>query len=456
MPAPIDAISTLTLDFVIVGGGLAGFSVAHVLAKAGHNVRVLEKLPALGAPAGGLRIPPDMSKLLEKWVGAEELRKTAVENTATPLYDLHTGEKIGVAQWGAEVLAETGGDFLLMKHEDVLKLLYNLATQSGATIDFGVIVEAVIPGNPNPTVKLSTGETLTADIVIGADGPRSMVRNVVLAQEDDAKPSGLTVFGATLPAAEMMKDPELAALLQADEWPIMMGTGRSLCGHPVHAKAKYAIQLFWPDESSGTFADSADPWYDAVPTSDVDTSGLSPLANKLLRLAPTLYRARWMKHEEGIDEWIDASGRIVLVGEAAHPWFPGGMHGPAMALEDAVVFGMLFSHMTEWTQVPASLHAYQELRQPRTARVLNVDIVNETLMRMPPGPERDTRNAELGRMQNLVVDGSHIHGFQDLADVFNYDAEDAAQEWWATWGRFYCRDSVKLTLESLSLEEATA
>ena len=47
-----------------------------------------------------------------------------------------------------------------------------------------------------------------------------------------------------------------------------------------------------------------------------------------------------------------------------------------MALEDAVVFGTLFSHMTEWEQVPASLHAYQELRQPRTAKVLKSDIAN--------------------------------------------------------------------------------
>ena len=58
---------------------------------------------------------------------------------------------------------------------------------------------------------------MTADIVIGADGPSSVVRRVVLEEEDDAKPSGLTVFGAVISAAEMAKDPELAALVQADE-----------------------------------------------------------------------------------------------------------------------------------------------------------------------------------------------------------------------------------------------
>lgn len=76
-----------------------------------------------------------MSKILKKWAGGEELAKTAVLNIATPWYDcecahcfsrraeeltiarrlVHTGEKMGAAQWRPAVMAETGGDFLLMK-----------------------------------------------------------------------------------------------------------------------------------------------------------------------------------------------------------------------------------------------------------------------------------------------------------------------------------------------------
>ena len=67
--------------------GLAGLSAAYTLSKAGHKVRLLEKQPALGVPAAGVRVPPNMSKLFKKWVGAEELNKTAVLNVATPWYD---------------------------------------------------------------------------------------------------------------------------------------------------------------------------------------------------------------------------------------------------------------------------------------------------------------------------------------------------------------------------------
>ena len=78
-------------------------------------------------------------------------------------------------------------------------------------------VAEVEPGDPRPRVTLASGTVLEADIVIGADGPRSIVRPVVLGRPDDAEPSGFTIFGTTIPAEEMMKDPELAKLVQANE-----------------------------------------------------------------------------------------------------------------------------------------------------------------------------------------------------------------------------------------------
>lgn len=54
---------------------------------AGHRVRVLEKASELGYSSCGIRVPPNMSKILKKWVGSEELEKVAVLNTATPCID---------------------------------------------------------------------------------------------------------------------------------------------------------------------------------------------------------------------------------------------------------------------------------------------------------------------------------------------------------------------------------
>ncbi|THG93332.1 hypothetical protein EW026_g7877 [Hermanssonia centrifuga] len=158
-----------------------------------------------------------MSKILKNWVGEEELRKTAVRNVGTPWYDMDTGEQMGYAEWKPAVMEETGGEFLMMKHEDVHRLLHTLAIAAGAKIQFGATVTSVTPGDPKPLVTLATGETLMADVIIGADGSTSMVRRMVLGREDDAEPGGFTVFGGSVSADEMKKYPELEKWATSEE-----------------------------------------------------------------------------------------------------------------------------------------------------------------------------------------------------------------------------------------------
>ena len=107
-----------------------------------------------------------------------------------------------------------------MQHEDIIQLLYKLATDAGAKVHFNSEVTSIHQGSdavPNPSVSLASGEVFTADILIGADGSRSMVREVVLDEDDDAKPGGLTVYTSIVDAELMHDDPELRALLDADE-----------------------------------------------------------------------------------------------------------------------------------------------------------------------------------------------------------------------------------------------
>ena len=92
-----------------------------------------------------------------------------------------------------------------------------MAVKSGAQVEFGVTVTNVSPGDPKPSVTTASGETITADIIIGADGPRSLVREVVLGKKDNPEPVGWTVYGATVPESYMLNDPELASWLTSNE-----------------------------------------------------------------------------------------------------------------------------------------------------------------------------------------------------------------------------------------------
>lgn len=92
----------LTLNFLVVGGGrccdgryesaltdlavgISGLAVAYMLQKAGHRVHVVDKL-SLDAPSAGLRITPNLSKILRQWIGQDELAKVTTRCVGTPTH----------------------------------------------------------------------------------------------------------------------------------------------------------------------------------------------------------------------------------------------------------------------------------------------------------------------------------------------------------------------------------
>lgn len=98
-------------------------------------------------------------------------------------------------------------------------MLHDLAVSAGAQIQFDAAVTAVIPDETRPSITLASGETHSADVVIGADGVTSLVRDSIFGEGEEVvgRRQGLTCLGAVIPGEEMEKDPELAAWLKSDE-----------------------------------------------------------------------------------------------------------------------------------------------------------------------------------------------------------------------------------------------
>ena len=69
----------------VLFSGIGGLAVAFTLCKSGHRVRVLERRD-LSAPSGGMRVPPNLSKILRRWVGEEELAKVTTRCVGTPFH----------------------------------------------------------------------------------------------------------------------------------------------------------------------------------------------------------------------------------------------------------------------------------------------------------------------------------------------------------------------------------
>jgi 2-polyprenyl-6-methoxyphenol hydroxylase-like FAD-dependent oxidoreductase len=137
-----------------------------------------------------------------------------------------------------------------VQHADLLQTLHDLASSAGARVTFGAIVESVEPApDPSsesgrstsiagygpstlrPTVRLKTGEVLQADVIVGADGLRSIVRRVVSDDDEETEPTltGLNTYMGGVPMSEVRQCAPLKQLADVG-WMVWMGDGRIVFG----------------------------------------------------------------------------------------------------------------------------------------------------------------------------------------------------------------------------------
>ena len=106
-------------------------------------------------------------------------------------------------------------------------------SEHGATLRASCHVVDVHPDAQRPYVKLASGEVLHADLIVGADGVKSMCRSVVLGAPTTATATGDAVYRAIVPTDAMLKDPELRPLVENPEMTGWMGPKRHIMGYNI-------------------------------------------------------------------------------------------------------------------------------------------------------------------------------------------------------------------------------
>lgn len=124
-----------------------------------------------------------------------------------------------------------------------------------------------------------------------------------------------------------------------------------------------------------------------------------------------------------------------------------------MAVEDAVVLGSLFSKLKSRDHIKRYLGAYQEMRQKRCQDVLIWGTNKVEFCTLPPGPRRDTRDDSMRmamrRKQQDWTESDENYlreSWEELKDVFGYNAFEEADTWWVEWGVMLERMEKKANL----------
>ncbi|KAG6840339.1 hypothetical protein C0991_007340 [Blastosporella zonata] len=165
-----------------------------------------------------------------------------------------------------------------------------------------------------------------------------------------------------------------------------------------------------------------------------------PRLHKLGELA-THVKCVPVQEFQALDDWVDDSGRMLLIGEAAHPYPAGAIQTTAMAVEDGAVLAKLFSHLRLEEQISPFLYAFETLRQSRCTAVGTKEFSDIYFMTMPPGEQQEGRDQHFRGRRDRGLNVLDADSFEDetpqwteIKEVFGYDAEDEADNWWQEWG----------------------
>ncbi|KAJ6603701.1 hypothetical protein B0H10DRAFT_2229753 [Mycena sp. CBHHK59/15] len=478
---PVSPETYAPFKFVIVGGSIAGLTAALTLRQAGHTVLVLEKREPGIETRGGLRIPPNMSRLLETLPGARALLETYGTECSgmtfiQGIYADHPGRYAGDSEFISqgetvellgrmalieEVMSDLGCDFYMFPYDVLLKYLLDLCRDAGVEIRFRVEVSSVqLCANKKPAVVTIAGERIEADVLVGADGNHSIVRDIFLQHVEDEiefddgasdgsslslPPDVTKIMGGTcsIEVSTLKDDPELMELVSSNEFMIWAGTDLLVSGHRCGADL-YIISLVRTNGEKKTDVDS--DWHlDAMVLNEDDNSTMDeqePRVKRLISHAITCHRTIQLIPKIG--RLAEPSTSVVIIGDAAHTVPIHCTHNSSLAVEDGFALGRVFSHLTSRDQIPFLLNGYNEVRYRRTAATEASEISALIGITFPPGPARDARNQQFRAMslvdeETEVADELIAATWHTYLVQFNYDANEAVDEWWLNWGKMMGR-----------------
>ena len=335
----------------IVGGGLAGLASARALTAFGMKAEVFEAAAALGEIGAAVNVSPQAIKALQA-IGLGD-KVAAVAHTSPGIYtrNMQTGEFLEFND-RLKTAARYGAPYSTFHRADLLDAIASGLDHGG--IHLGHRLTAIQEQGNRTVLAFANGAQVEAEIVIGADGVRSVIRRALYG-DDSPTYTGQMVWRALLNGSDVPKD-----VLEPTGHVQWVGPGRHLIAY--HIRRGKLVNIVtqedtdkWVEEGWSTRGDP-DEMRSSFPNPE-------PRLEKLLGLVTEC--SKWGLFTRPLTQnW--GRGRIQLIGDAAHAMLPNAGQGACQAFEDAYI-------LARWLEASRDpVEAFANFRRVRIPRVQGV------------------------------------------------------------------------------------
>jgi salicylate hydroxylase len=337
---------------LIAGGGIGGLTTAIALRHQGVDALVLEQAEVMAEIGAGIQIASNAAIVLRE-IGLEAaIRAVGVKPQSYDYRDLRTGRMLYQAPLGDEAAARYGAPMYNIHRADLIQILFDAVPSEAKRL--GARCVAVSQDKDGVEVRLQTGETLRADALVGCDGIHSAVRQHLRGNEEKHF-ANILMWRSLIPAERLEG---LGLEERGNYW---FGPGRTLITYWVRPKNLYSILASVPAHEV-----QRESWTESGDISEMLRSfeDAEPRARAMLEKCNSAF-ITGMYYRDPIESWT--SGRITLLGDAAHPMVPFLAAGAGQSIEDAWTFARVLARRHD--DVPAALIEYERRRLPRTTRI---------------------------------------------------------------------------------------
>jgi 2-polyprenyl-6-methoxyphenol hydroxylase-like FAD-dependent oxidoreductase len=354
------------IKVIIVGAGFAGLTAAIECDRKGHSVLLLDKAPDLQPLGDIISFGQNSSRFFAKWPGVQE--------ALTPL--VHKSDVFHFHDWKGNFVTtqsfveehRTWGQRVNGHRGEIHQVVLKHARARGIEIRLGCNVVNYFETAEHAGVELQSGERLTADLVVAAEGVRSRGRKLVLGFEDKPQPSGYAVFRAWFPADELLKNERTRHLVEKGD------SHHGWIGQDVHflsAAIKDGKEMSWvcTHKDDGSIEEN---WQFPGRIEDVlrVVDGWDPVVVDLVKMTPPdrLFDYK-LVFRDPLPTFISPQARTVLIGDAAHPFLPTSIQGASQAMEDGVVLAACLDKAGEKHKVQEAVRVWEKIRYERVHKI---------------------------------------------------------------------------------------